>query len=263
MRRPLSLLLPLALAVCASMPPAADATAPANAMPDATLLAGYHWQLVQATDRGGQRIDALFVRPDQPLQLDFTDGHISVRNACNGMGGNYRITNGQLLVGPMMHTMTACPEPALNRLDGLIGQRLASHPAIVVTQHGNMPRLQLRTASGDMLDFDGVPTAATRYGGPGVTEFLEVAPQSVPCRTPQAPDAACLDVREVHYDADGLKTGTPGTWFPLAQIEGYMHQAGLHNVLRVRRYSLPQARHGAPDAAYVLDTVVETSVPKL
>ena len=255
MRRHLSLL--LALAACASMPLAAIA-----ATPDTALLGSYHWQLAQATDHGGQRIDALFVRPDKPLQLDFTDGRISVRNACNGMGGNYRIANGQLLVGPMMHTMMACAEPALNRLDGLIGQRLASHPAIAVTQHGDTPQLQLRTASGDTLDFDGVPTAATRYGGPGITEFLEVAPQAVPCRTPQTPDAQCLDVREVHYDANGLKAGTPGAWFPLAQMEGYTHQAGLHNVLRVRRYPLPHAQPGAPDAAYVLDTVVETSVPK-
>jgi heat shock protein HslJ len=239
------LLLPLALAACAS-----TSTAIAQ---DATLLGGYHWQLTQATDRGGRRIDALFVRPDKPLQLDFADGRLSVRNACNGAGGSYRIANGQLVVGPMMHTMMACANRALNQLDGQIGLRLASHPAITVTQHGDTPQLQLRTATGDTLDFTGVPTPETRYGGPGVTEFLEVAARTVPC----AQNQACLKVREVHYDANGLKTGTPGVWHALPAIEGYTHQDGVHNVVRVKRYA-----DGKASTAYVLDTVVESSIPK-
>ncbi|MBD8899661.1 META and DUF4377 domain-containing protein [Rhodanobacter sp. DHG33] len=255
MRRHLSLLLPIALAAFAAMPPAAAAT-PDNTAPDAALLAAYHWQLAQATDHGGQRIDALFVRPDKPLQLDFTDGRLSVRNACNGMGGGYRIANDQLMVGPMMHTMMACREPALNQLDGLIGQRLASHPAIAVTKHGDTPQLQLRTASGDTLEFTGVPTPETRYGGPGVTEFLEVGAQNVPCQQSQP----CLNVREVYYDANGLKTGTPGEWHALPAIEGYTHQEGVRNVVRVKRYDTGSSSPSS--AAYVLDMVVETSIPK-
>ncbi|MBD8873366.1 META domain-containing protein [Rhodanobacter sp. DHB23] len=249
MRRHLSLLLPFAVAACASMPlAAADATTP-----DPALLAGYHWRLVLATDHDGQRIDALFVRPDRPLQLDFANGRLSVRNACNGIGGSYRIADGQLVVGPMMHTMMACREPGLNQLDGLIDQRLASRPAIEVTRHGDAPQLQLRTAAGDTLDFTGEPTAETRYGGPGTTEFLEVAARTVPCQQSQP----CLDVREVHYDANGLKTGTPGDWHALPAIEGYTHQAGVHDVVRVKRYA-----SGNASAAYVLDMVVETGTPK-
>lgn len=252
MRRHPPLLLPLAVAVmvaCASAPPPARA-----ATPDAAQLAAYHWQLAQATNHQGQRITVLFVRPDKPLQLDFTDGRLSVRNACNGMGGSYRIENGRLMVGPMMHTMMACADPALNRLDGLIGQRLASHPAVAVTERDGAPQLQLRTASGDTLAFTGVPTPETRYGGPGMTEFLEVAAQTVPCQQSQS----CLSVREVHYDANGLATGTPGEWHALPSIEGYTHQDGVHNILRVKRYAA-----GNAPAAYVLDTVVETSIPKL
>ncbi|MBD8882003.1 META and DUF4377 domain-containing protein [Rhodanobacter sp. 7MK24] len=254
MRRHLPLLPPLAvaLAICASALPAKGATMPDDTPPDATLLASYHWQLALATDQGGQRINALFVRPGKPVQLDFVDGRLSVRNACNGMGGSYRIEDGRLMVGPMMHTMMACREPGLNQLDGLIGQRLASHPVIVVTKNGDMPQLQLRTATGDTLDFTGVPTAETRYGGPGTLVFLEVAAQTVPCQQSQT----CLNVREVHYDASGLKTGTPGDWHALPAIEGYTHQNGVHNVVRVKRYSSSNA-----PAAYVLDTVVETSIP--
>lgn len=261
------LLLPLALAACASAP-AADgtqamppgSTTAAAAAPDATLLDGYHWQLTRATDRSGQRIDALFVRPDKPLQLDFGNDRLSVRNSCNGMGGSYRIANGQLLLGPMMHTMMACADPMLNRLDSLIGERLNGRPAIAVTKHGDIPRLELRTAAGDTLDFTGVPTPATRYGGPGVTGFLEVAAQTVPCHHPLMPDKQCLDVREVHYDTSGLKTGTPGDWHPLQQaIEGYTHEPGVRNVLRVKRYSIKNPPADASSSALVLDSVIEST----
>ncbi|MBA2077270.1 META and DUF4377 domain-containing protein [Rhodanobacter sp. PCA2] len=265
MRSPL-LLLPLALAVCVSALPAHGTQAPppgstaaTAAEPDVALLGGYHWRLTQASDHGGQRIAALFVRPDKPLQLDFGGNRVNVRNSCNGMGGSYHIENGHLVVGPMMHTMMACPDLALNQLDSLVGATLSGRPAIAVSHEGAHPQLQLRTAAGDTLDFTGVPTAETRYGGPGVTEFLEVAAQTVPCHHPLMRNRQCLSVRDVHYDANGLKTGTPGHWRPLQQdIEGYTHQPGVRNVLRVKRYTMKHPPADASASAYVLDMVVES-----
>ena len=269
------LLLPLVLAACAIALAANDAQAvPGSATPkaapgatsgaitpDVALLGGYHWRLTQATNRYGQRIDALFVRPLKPLQLDFDGDRISVRNGCNGMGGNYRIADGQLVVGPMMHTMMACADFALNRLDGLIGVRLSVKPAITVTRSGSNPLLHLRTTAGDTLVFTGLPTPETRYGGPGVTEFLEVSPQSVPCNHPRMSNSQCLDVRELHYDAKGLKTGTPGDWHVLLHgIEGYTHQPGVRNVLRVQRYTVKHPPTDVPTNAYVLDMVVESEL---
>ena len=281
------LLLPLALAACAATPatnsvkapprieaPAkAPSTAPGAApsttpsatpgatVPDAALLGGYHWQLTQATNRYGQRIGALFVRPVNPLQLDFGGNRISVRNSCNNMGGSYRIVKGQLVVGPMMHTMRACADFALSRLDSLIGVRLESRPAITTTRSGGTPLLQLRTTARDTLIFTGVPTPETRYGGPGVVEYLEVAAQAVPCSHPQASSPQCLDVREVHYGAHGLKAGTPGNWhLLLLPIEGYTHQPGVHNILRVKRYTLKNQPPDTPTSAYVLDMVVESRI---
>lgn len=258
MRHPL-LLLSLALALGASMPAIAGPRVPSAHAIKAASLDGYHWQLAQATDRAGQRIAALFVRADKPLQLDFVDGRVRVINGCNAMSGSYRIIKGRLVVGPMIHTMMACPDAALNQLDNQIGARLAGKPAIRLNQKGETRQLQLRTASGDTLIFAGVPTAQTRYGSAGVTEFLEVAPQTVPCNHPLMPAAQCLDVREVHYDAHGLKTGTPGAWQPLQSIEGYTHESGTHNVLRVKRYAIKHPPADAPNTAYVLDMVVESA----
>ncbi|KRF01856.1 hypothetical protein ASG87_10125 [Frateuria sp. Soil773] len=277
------LLLPLALAACSPAPssdtpaaPPAAATAAAPAAPaapsstaattgtvDAALLGRYHWQLNEATGSDGKRIDALFARPDKPVQLDFADGRVSVSNTCNHMGGGYRIEGDRLQVESMMHTLMACSEPGVSALDGAIGDRLQGHPKLSLHDAGDAPRLSLLTDGGDTLVFTGQPTAETRYGGPGVTEFLEVAAKTAPCSHPLIPDKQCLQVRERKYDEHGLAVGKPGEWQPLYQdIEGYTHEDGVRNVLRVKRYAIKNPPADAPSSALVLDMVVESETTK-
>ncbi len=268
------LLLPLVLAACAPTAPthSADAAAPtrdtatagtATATVDMGMLDRYHWPLESATDRGGQRIDALFARAGKPLQLDFAEGRLSVANACNRLGGSYTIQAGRLDVGRMMQTMMACVDPKLMALDAAIGGRLDGHPRIELQTTGDTPRLTLRTDAGDTLVFAGTPTAATRYGSTGETVFLEVAAQKKPCSHPLIRDRQCLEVRERHYDANGLANATPGEWHPLYQdIEGYTHEEGVRNVLRVKRYAIKDPPADAPSSAYVLDMIVESELAK-
>lgn len=261
----LSLLLPLAFAAC-SQTPSATGSASSNASSgsttaatDASLLGQYHWQLDNATDSAGRRIDALFVRASQPVQLDFSADRLNVGNSCNVMGGGYNITNARLQIGPMVRTMMACPDPALAALDDAIAQRLQGSLKLSLQAGGNAPHLQLVTSSGDTLNFTGVPTAQTRFGGPGETAFLEVAAQTVPCTHPLVPSNECLLVRERRFDEHGLPAGTPGAWQPLYQnIEGYAHTPGIRNVLRVKRYTVKNPSADAPSTAYVLDLVVES-----
>ena len=249
------LLLPL-VASCAATPPTPAST-------EADALTAYHWQLRGATDRGGKRVDALFVRPALPLQLDFHDGRLGVSNACNRIGGSYRVENGRLRLGPMAQTLMACSDPALAKLDEAIGQRLQGNPRLDVQRGSGGPRLRLVTDAGDTLDFVGQPTAETRYGSAGETIFLEVDAQPQPCSHPLIPDKRCLNVRERRYDANGLPAGTPGEWRLLYQdIEGYTHEAGVRNVLRVKRYAIKNPPADAPAQAYVLDMVVESEIVK-
>jgi hypothetical protein len=66
-------------------------------------------------------------------------------------------------------------------------------------------------------------------------------------------------VRELHYDANGLRTGEPGAWTLLYQpIDGYTHEPGIRNVLRVKRYTIADPPADAPSRALVLDMVVES-----
>jgi heat shock protein HslJ len=265
------LLLPLALAACTPTPappaaPAASTTAAAAAdaskvdgTTSSVTLAGHHWQLHDAVDSHNQRMALLFGPSGKPLQLDFTTDRISVRNACNGIGGDYKIVDGHLATGPLMQTMMACADPTLMQRETTIKAVLQSQPALIMSGSDDAPLLTLTAPDGQTLSFAGQPTAEARYGGPGETVFLEVAAQTVPCQHPLMPDKTCLQVRERHYDANGLRTGEPGPWQPLQQeIEGYTHEPGVRNVLRVKRYTPKQPPADAPSTAYVLDMVVES-----
>lgn len=263
------LLLPLAVAACVQAPEATGPAPSPSVNPSAATsttpatgnssLVQYHWQLTNATDSNGKRIDALFVRENEPVQLVFGPDRLNVVNSCNNLGASYAIRKGQLQIGPMVSTMMACHDPALAALDSAVSQRLQGNLGISMLAGGNAPHLQLVTASGDTLSFTGVATAQTRFGGSGETAFLEVAAQTVPCNHPLIPNKQCLQVREIHYDEQGLLTGTPGAWQPLNQdIEGYTHTPGIRNVLRVKRFTMASPPADGPSTAYVLDLVVES-----
>jgi heat shock protein HslJ len=154
-----------ASASSASAPlPASTATAPAA---DATsVLTQYHWRLVNAVDKSGRRIDALFARADQPLQLDFDAHDVSVSNTCNRMHGSYSIAGGKLTFGNFASTLMACNDPALTALDSAAGKYLRGTFSLALDVHGKQPTLTLSVAGGNKLTFAGTPTDTTRDGMP-------------------------------------------------------------------------------------------------
>ena len=260
----LSALLGLALAACSQAPSnhAAPADAAAASTFDTGILARYHWRLSAASAGDGKRIDELFPRPDRPLQLDFVRNRLSVSNACNRIGGNFQVESGRLKLGQLAQTMMACQDKALADLDGAISHRLQAQPRVSVQSEGDAPKLSLAADNGDTLIFTGEPTAETRYGGAGETVFLEVAADTKPCSHPLIPNKQCLQVRERKYGQNGV-VESDGEWQPLYQdIEGYTHEPGIRNVLRVKRFTRKHPPADAPSTAYVLDMVVESEVAK-
>ncbi len=260
----------LALAACGRTPPAETAAvrdtaptlapptaAPATAPPARASLTGHHWRLDDARDRDGARIDALFVRDDHPLTLDFAESRVGVSETCNRMGGSYTTEGRTLRVSRMVSTMMACADARLMQLDKEAAARLEGESRFALTD-GPTPRLTLTTAAGEVLAFIGQPTAETRYGAPGEQIFLEVGPQTRPCPHPMIDDARCLQVREIRYDAAGVKTAS-GPWQNFFDpIEGYTHEEGMRNVLRIKRFRRDPVPADASAYAYVLDMVVES-----
>ena len=254
--KPYWLLLPLALAACATQAPL-TLTAPLPPEAAAEALPRYHWQLADARDAHGRRVDTLFVRRDAPVQLDFADGRLAIGNLCNRMAAAYATDAATLKVSRLASTLMACADPKLALLDDAVATRVEG--ALPFAVQGEPPRLQLTARNGDVLVFTGTPTAQTRYGNPGETVFYEIAAEEVPCPHPLAKDARCLHVREVHFDAQGLESAPRGEWQNFyAPIEGYRHQPGTRNVLRLKRYPVPDPPADASAVAYVLDMVVET-----
>lgn len=130
------------------------------------ILIRHHWQLSNAMDAKGQRIDALFVRADKPLQLDFNASLVSVGNACNLMSAHHSQTGDSLTVDSFNSTMMACADKPLMALDVQVHQRLQGRLAMRISE-GDTPQLVLVNAAGDVFTFRGVQTADARLGDPG------------------------------------------------------------------------------------------------
>jgi hypothetical protein len=243
---------------------AADASASLQLVPKvdmapAQVLENHVWSLVSATTADGASIEALFPAAGRGLALAFRDASVNVTGGCNGLRAGYSLNaEGQLTVGNAASTMMAC-EPSLMAADAALAGLLASPLELALAQ-GPSPTLALMASSGEVLLFRGEETHEARFG-PATIAFFEVGPQRLPCDDAGSSDGLCLQMREVAFDAQGLRVGEPGTFVPFAgEIEGYEHAEGTRNVLRVRRFG---AEGNPMDGVMVLDLVVESeSVPQ-
>jgi heat shock protein HslJ len=221
-------------------------------------LESHRWTLTSATGGQGQRIDGLPAGAGRPIVFGFAEGRVNIEGGCNRLFGGYRIDgNNRLVTSRMASTMMAC-EPAAMKVDTTLSELLAA-PAKIELVPGAEPLMKLVTPANATLSFKGQMTPEARYGPP-TRIFLEVAAQTVACTQPITGATTCLQVRERRYDAQGLVVGTPGEWKPFYDpIEGYTHQPGVRNVLRLKRFDRGAAAGGSA-FVYVLDLVVESEV---
>ena len=201
----------------------------------ATLTA-HTWELVSAKDAGNAPVAALQPRPGTPVELEFADGRLLASGGCNSLRAAYRFdAGGNLVVDRIVSTQMAC-DPPLMRIDTALVDFFASPLRIDVTG-GDAPRMRLQSATSSTLEFVGRPTPEARYG-PATIAFLEVAPAQVACSHPRLAITRCLQVRDVTFDAQGLRAGPPGEWRLLYEpIDGFEHVEGIRSVLRVKRFA--------------------------
>lgn len=150
----------LVLAACASPtagPGPAQTDNIGHEAVDARSLAARHWRLADATEAGGQRIDALFPDAAKPLRFEFADGRIAISGGCNRLSAAYTLEGGRLSVGPVAQTKMFCGGGALMAADDAIVAQLARPHS--VSMDGN--RLVLASADGERLVFDGEAIPAT------------------------------------------------------------------------------------------------------
>jgi heat shock protein HslJ len=252
----------LTAAACSSID--LSSTKPEDSALNRTLQA-FHWDLSQAQDSQGQPLAVLNTRlPQGPLRLNFVAGasaaeqRLVIEKLCNTLSAGYSLQGDQIKVSRAAQTAMACPDAALMQLENAVAAQIGQASRVQLAQDAQAPRLQLQFQDGSRWQLVGTPTAATQYGSAAETLFLEVGPELKPCSHGVMRNAQCMQVREVKYSEAGLKTSV-GEWSNFyGMIEGFSHQPGLRQVLRVKRYTLANPPADASRFVYQLDLRVET-----
>ncbi|MGO1070876.1 DUF4377 domain-containing protein [Lysobacter sp. CA199] len=238
--------------------PAGDTAATAKS---SVALDGYKWNLDSATDNTGKPIAVLQREGKYGLQLSFAKDRLGVSGGCNHVGAAYSLKGERIEIKQFQTTLMACQDQRLMQMDGEISKLLEGTAQFAIEGEAPQPRLLLTTAGGAKLSLSGQPTAETRYGGAGTTKFFEVDAQRRTCPHPLIPNHQCLWVRERKYDANGVALAPSEDWHFLYQdIEGYQHEAGIRNVVRIKQFEIKNPPADASSVAYVLDMVVESEL---
>lgn len=228
----------------------------------AVSLQSHHWQLQRALDAQQQvmqqwQLPARDNHPARTIRLKFSpDQTLSVDRLCNHMQGRYQTKAQAIHVSRMVTTMMACSDAELMRLEQRVAQKLPTAKSWDI-KLDTPAMLELKFEDGSVWQLQGTPTHETLYGK-SEQVFLEVAAEKAACQHPLMPDARCLKVREVHYNSQGIKT-SEGDWSIFnGSIEGYQHQEGVRNVLRLKRYERTHVPADASRYIYVHDMTVES-----
>lgn len=247
-------LIPFALAACQSTTTQQIKDVVSNVVTQqnaAQILPNYNWSY--QPDGTNHPVTLSFLQKDQLLSID---------TGCNMQGTSWKIENNQLVTGNVASTMKAC-EPALMKQEQQTGKifNQAKIPFNITWNNEEQPVLNLTTATGEKISLIGEMTDEAKYQSAGEIIFLEVAPETRSCVGvgPQT----CLQVREIKYDANGLKTHADKEWSNFySSIKGFEHKANQRNVLRVKRFEIKNPAADQSKYAYVLDMVVESEQVK-
>ncbi len=225
------------------------------------MLEEYRWTLVTATDSTNQSIDALLLDKEPSFSFTFGGSRLHVQGGCNGFRGAFSIDDADTMLDVTggMGTLMACAAP-LMEADATLSALMAE-PLETVVVRGMQPSLVLLTPTDDALVLTGKLTPEARFAAPPTTVFLEVAADTVECGESVRGDGQCLQVRERTFDEHGLLVGTVAEWQAFtADIEGYRHEPGIRNVLRVKRFESASGPETPTQTIHVLDLLVESEV---
>ena len=227
---------------------------------NAADLQRYNWTLVQATDARNQPLQALndinnqvvlkFAQQNNNQVLSFSVG-------CNSMGAGYELANNAMKVDDIMSTQMLCQD--LDQAERLLNMLMHGSSQLSL-QAGSTPILTQVTANNATLTWQGVMTAQAKYNQQGDTVYWAVKGETQTCADGFGGTKTCLQVQPLSYDKQGQKTAQ-GQWQLFnGTIEGYEHDKGNDQVLRLSRYVVNAPHVKGKQYAYVLDAIVESSV---
>lgn len=196
---------------------------------------------------------------NKPITLSFQNDRLGIHAGCNGMGTDFTLSGHTLKTGNIVGTLMACAPDIMKQEQFAAGLfQNKQNKLRLEHQDSKQPVLIVEASNGEHYRFIGQETAETKYQGQAEIIFLEISPETKPC-VGVAPQQ-CLQVREIQYDANGIKKST-GEWQNFyGQIEGFTPQPKQRVILRTKRFTLKQPAADQSKYAYVQDMVVEQEI---
>ena len=215
--------LPVIFTACQYTP---SATTTPNSPVVASQLTSYSWQYQPPNQTDSVRVSF------EP------QGALYIQTPCNNQSGAWKLQDSkQITTTDLASTMKAC-SPEKMQLERWSAQLLSKQQLqYQISGKTETPVLTLTNQQGQQYQFTGTLKPEVKYQGQAETVFFEVAPQTEACNGQQQ----CLRVKEIRYDANGLKQPSQGQWHTLNQsIEGYQHDPKVSKIIRVKKYKTAQ-----------------------
>lgn len=223
--------------------------------PTTNSLQSYDWQLnnINSTDPitwNGSYLQ----KQNGKVTLNFNQNHITYNVGCNQLSNQYSLSKNTMQpIGTGISTLMGCGE--LQTPEQWLTKQMQSPSELQIMETQVDAVLWQTTADGSWLQWVGKLKPEVKYGK-GETVFLEVKPKWQYCDN--VTDRKCLEVRDINYDTQGLKTAV-GQWHLLdAPIINYRHNESAQRVLRLTRYRTPPTDTKGYGNLYKLDSVIET-----
>lgn len=223
--------------------------------PTTNSLQSYDWQLNNINNTDPITWNGSYLQTQNgKITLNFNQNHITYNVGCNQLSNQYSLSKNTMQpIGTGISTLMGCGE--LQAREQWLAKQMQSPSELQIMETQVDAVLSQTTADGSWLQWVGKLKPEVKYGK-GETVFLEVKPKWQYCDN--VTDRKCLEVRDINYDNQGLKTAV-GQWYLLdAPIMGYRHDESAQRVLRLTRYRTPPTDTKGYGNLYKLDSVIET-----
>ena len=226
-----------------------------GSIPTTNSLQSYDWQLNNINSTDPITWNGSYLQTQNgKITLNFNQNHITYNVGCNQLSNQYSLSKNTMQpIGTGISTLMGCGE--LQAREQWLAKQMQSPSELQIMETQVDAVLSQTTADGSWLQWVGKLKPEVKYGK-GETVFLEVKPKWQYCDN--VTDRKCLEVRDINYDNQGLKTAV-GQWYLLdAPIMGYRHDESAQRVLRLTRYRTPPTDTKGYGNLYKLDSVIET-----
>lgn len=223
--------------------------------PTTNSLQSYDWQLNNINSTDPITWNGSYLQTQNgKVTLNFNQNHITYSVGCNQLSNLYSLSKNTMQpIGTGISTLMGCGE--LQAREQWLAKQMQSPSELQIMETQVDAVLWQTTADGSWLQWVGKLKPEVKYGK-GETVFLEVKPKWQYCDN--VTDRKCLEVRDINYDTQGLKTAV-GQWHLLdAPIINYRHDESAQRVLRLTRYRTPPTETKGYGNLYQLDSVIET-----